>query len=168
MNRKYRRKYLFEFAKEKTNYKNKFYKIVFYAEEEDIFRIIRTVSNNSSMKMRIEKILFPKTIHDMCSNQIVINTELDVDYLRSYYIRIFCEYKEHIESYIDMKNQYEKIEQKVERSKNKLYDNLTIISNTKKYLESNSKYWSTKDGKLFFQNTGVMIGYYDLRNELDI
>ena len=67
-----------------------------------------------------------------------------------------------------MKNQYEKIEQKVERSKNKLYDNLTIISNTKKYLESNSKYWSTKDGKLFFQNTGVMIGYYDLRNELDI
>ena len=25
MNRKYRRKYLFEFAKEKTNYKNKFY-----------------------------------------------------------------------------------------------------------------------------------------------
>ena len=104
MNRKYRRKYLFEFAKEKTNYKNKFYKIVFYAEEEDIFRIIRTVSNNSSMKMRIEKILFPKTIHDMCSNQIVINTELDVDYLRSYYIRIFCEYKEHIESYIDMKN----------------------------------------------------------------
>ena len=67
-----------------------------------------------------------------------------------------------------MKNQYEKIEQKVERSKNKLYDNLTIISNTKKYLESNSKYWSTKDGKLFFKNTGVMIGYYDLRNELDI
>lgn len=27
MNRKYRRKYLFEFAKEKTNYKNKFYNI---------------------------------------------------------------------------------------------------------------------------------------------
>ena len=67
-----------------------------------------------------------------------------------------------------MKNQYEKIEQKVEKSKDKLYDNLTIISNTKKYLESNSKYWSTKDGKLFFQNASVMIGYYDLRNELDI
>ena len=30
-----------------------------------------------------------------------------------------------------MKNQYEKIEQKVEKSKDKLYDNLTIISNTK-------------------------------------
>ena len=103
MNREYRRKYLFEFAKEKRNYKNKFYKIVFHADEEDIFRIIRTVSNNSSMKMRIEKILFPKTIHDICSNKIVINTELDVTYLRSYYIRIFCEYKEHIESYIDMK-----------------------------------------------------------------
>lgn len=67
-----------------------------------------------------------------------------------------------------MKNQYEKIEQKVEKSKDKLYDNLTIISNTKKYLESNSKYWSTKDGKLFFQNTSVMTGYYNLRNELDI
>lgn len=67
-----------------------------------------------------------------------------------------------------MKNQYEKIEQKVEKSKDKLYDNLTIISNTQKYLESNSKYWSTKDGKLFFQNTSVMTGYYNLRNELDI
>ena len=67
-----------------------------------------------------------------------------------------------------MKSQYEKIEQKVEKSKDKLYDNLTIISNTKKYLESNSKYWSTKDGKLFFQNTSVMTGYYNLRNELDI
>ena len=36
MNRKYRRKYLFEFAKEKTNYKNKFYNIVFHAEKDDI------------------------------------------------------------------------------------------------------------------------------------
>ena len=60
------------------------------------------------------------------------------------------------------------IEQKVERSKDKLYDNLTIISNTKKYLESNSKYWSTKDGKLFFQDINIMTGYYNLRNELDI
>ena len=67
-----------------------------------------------------------------------------------------------------MKNQYEKIEQKVEKSKDKLYDNLTIISNTKKYLESNSKYWSTKDGKLFFQDINIMPGYYNLRNELDI
>lgn len=67
-----------------------------------------------------------------------------------------------------MKNQYEKIEQKVEKSKDKLYDNLTIISNTQKYLESNSKYWSTKDGKLFFQDINIMTGYYNLRNELDI
>ena len=108
MNREYRRKYLFEFAKEKTNYKNKFYNIVFHAAESDIFRIIRTVSNNPSMKMRIEKILFPKNIRDMSSNKIVINTDLDVGYLRSYYIRIFCEYKEYIENYIDMKKQYEK------------------------------------------------------------
>lgn len=108
MNREHRRKYLFEFAKEKTNYKNKFYKIVFHAEEEDIFRIIRTVSNNSSMKMRMDKILFPKTIYDMCNNKIVINAELDIDYLRSYYIKVFCEYREKIEGYIDMKNQYEK------------------------------------------------------------
>ena len=63
---------------------------------------------------------------------------------------------------------YVKIEQKVEKSKDKLYDNLTIISNTKKYLESNSKYWSTKDGKLFFQDINIMTGYYNLRNELDI
>ena len=38
-----------------------------------------------------------------------------------------------------MKKQYEKLEQKVEKSKDKLYNNLTIISNTKKYLENNSK-----------------------------
>ena len=108
MNREYRRKYLFEFAKEKTNYKNKFYKIVFHAEEDDIFRIIRTVSNNSSMKKRMEKILFPKSIYDMCNNKIVINAELEIDYLRSYYIKVFAEYREKIESYVDMKNRYEK------------------------------------------------------------
>ena len=66
-----------------------------------------------------------------------------------------------------MKSQYEKIEQKVEKSKDKLYNNLTIIS-TKKYLENNSKSWSTKDGKLFFQDINIMTGYYNLRNELDI
>lgn len=108
MNREHRRKYLFEFSKEKTNYKNKFYKIVFHAEEDDIFRIIRTVRNNSSMKRRIEKILFPKTVHDMCSNKIVINTNINIDYLRKYYIRIFCEYKSDIEGYINLKKQYEK------------------------------------------------------------
>ena len=67
-----------------------------------------------------------------------------------------------------MKSQYEKIEQKVEKSTDKLYNNLTIISNTKKYLEKNSKSWSTKDGKLFFQDISIMTGYYNLRNELDI
>ena len=67
-----------------------------------------------------------------------------------------------------MKSQYEKIEQKVEKSKDKLYNNLTIISNTKKYLENNSKSWLTKDGKLFFQDINIMTGYYNLRNELDI
>lgn len=67
-----------------------------------------------------------------------------------------------------MKSQYEKIEQKVEKSKDKLYNNLIIISNTKKYLENNSKSWSTKDGKLFFQDISIMTGYYNLRNELDI
>lgn len=67
-----------------------------------------------------------------------------------------------------MKKQYEKLEQKVEKSKDKLYNNLTIISNTKKYLENNSKYWSVKDEKLFFQDISIMTGYYNLRNELDV
>ena len=60
-----------------------------------------------------------------------------------------------------MKKQYEKLEQKVEKSKDKLYNNLTIISNTKKYLENNSKYWSVKDEKLFFQDINIMTGYYN-------
>ena len=67
-----------------------------------------------------------------------------------------------------MTEKQHRVEEKVEKSKDKLYDNLTIISNTKKYLESNSKYWSTKDGKLFFQDINIMTGYYNLRNELDI
>ena len=67
-----------------------------------------------------------------------------------------------------MKKQYEKLEQKVEKSKDKLYNNITIISNTKKYLENNSKYWSVKDEKLFFQDINIMTGYYNLRNELDV
>lgn len=108
MNREYRRKYLFEFAKEKINYKNKFYKIVFHADIEDISRIVKMVNSNSSMKMRIEKIFFPKTILDMCNSKIVINTELDIVFLRLYCMKIFSEYKEFLESYISLKNQYEK------------------------------------------------------------
>lgn len=92
-----------------------------------------------------------------------INSQ-EISLNKEYYIEIY----KTIMLSDSMKNQYEKIEQKVEKSKDKLYDNLTIISNTQKYLESNSKYWSTKDGKLFFQNTSVMTGYYNLRNELDI
>ena len=92
-----------------------------------------------------------------------INSQ-EISLNKEYYIEIY----KTIMLSDSMKNQYEKIEQKVEKSKDKLYDNLTIISNTQKYLESHSKYWSTKDGKLFFQNTSVMTGYYNLRNELDI
>lgn len=92
-----------------------------------------------------------------------INSQ-EISLNKEYYIEIY----KTIMLSDSMKKQYEKIEQKVEKSKDKLYDNLTIISNTQKYLESNSKYWSTKDGKLFFQNTSVMTGYYNLRNELDI
>lgn len=92
-----------------------------------------------------------------------INSQ-EISLNKEYYIEIY----KTIMLSDSMKNQYEKIEQKVEKSKDKLYDNLTIISNTQKYLESNSKYWSTKDGKLFFQSTSVMTGYYNLRNELDI
>lgn len=108
MNREHRRKYLFEFAKDKINYKNKFYKIIFHAEEDDIYRIMRVVGNNSSMRARMERILFPRTIHDMCSNKIVINTEINMEYLRSYYIKVFSEYSSYIERYILLKEQYEK------------------------------------------------------------
>lgn len=108
MNREHRRKYLFEFAKDKINYKNKFYKIIFQAEEDDIYRIMRVVGNNSSMRARMERILFPRTIHDMCSNKIVINTEINMEYLRSYYIKVFSEYSSYIERYILLKEQYEK------------------------------------------------------------
>ena len=108
MNREYRRKCLFEFAKEKINYKTKFYKMIFFAEEDDIYRIFRVIKNNSSMKMQMKKILFPQNIHDMCSNRIVMSTAIDMDYLRKYFIKIFSEYNIYIEKYIELKNQYEK------------------------------------------------------------
>ena len=56
----------------------------------------------------MERILFPRTIHDMCSNKIVINTEINMEYLRSYYIKVFSEYSSYIERYILLKEQYEK------------------------------------------------------------
>lgn len=92
MNREYRRKYLFDFAKEKITYKNKFYKIVFFSEEDDISRILRTVDNNISMKKRMDKILFPQSIQDMCSKKLVLNSDIQIDFLRKYYMSIFNKY----------------------------------------------------------------------------
>lgn len=108
MNREYRRKYLFDFAKEKITYKNKFYKIVFFSEEDDISRILRTVDNNISMKKRMDKILFPQSIQDMCSKKLVLNSDIQIDFLRKYYMSIFNKYIYKIEKYVELKTEFEK------------------------------------------------------------
>lgn len=108
MNREYRRKYLFDFAKEKKDYKNKFFKIVFFAKDDDISRILRTVNNNISMKQRINKILFPQNIHDMCSKKLVLNTDIHIDFLKKYYVSIFEKYIDKIKKYVELKTEFEK------------------------------------------------------------
>ena len=65
-----------------------------------------------------------------------------------------------------MKNQYKKIEEKIEKSNDKLHNNLIVISNAKKYLEKNTKSWEIKEGKLIFKNPNIMIEYYNIINQL--
>ena len=65
-----------------------------------------------------------------------------------------------------MKSQYELLENEIEKSKDNLYDKLTIISNMKQFLESNSRYWSIKDKKIIFTNTNIMTEFYNMKNEL--
>ena len=86
MNRQQRRKYLFDFAKQKIDYKNKFYKIIFFLETDDISRILRTIDNNKAMKQKLDKILFPQHINEMCSEKLVLNIDIEIDSLRQYYI----------------------------------------------------------------------------------
>lgn len=66
-----------------------------------------------------------------------------------------------------MKNQLLKMEESVEKSRDNLIDKLTIVSNIKKFLEENSRYWNVKDDQLIFTNTNIMVQYYDLLNELN-
>ncbi len=108
MNREHRRKYLFDFAKEKLAYKNKFYNIIYFAENEDIARIMKSVNNSLSMKKRLEKILFPQCIHDMCTYKLVLNTDFRLDFLMNYYRVVFEQYRTKIETYINLKTEFEK------------------------------------------------------------
>ena len=52
-------------------------------------------------------------------------------------------------------------------ARDNLIDKLTIVSNIKKFLEENSRYWNVKDDQLIFTNTNIMVQYYDLLNELN-
>ena len=65
-----------------------------------------------------------------------------------------------------MKNQYNKLEEEIEHSKDKMYDKMNKIENIKLYLEKSSNYWTIKDEKIIFTNTNIMIEYYNLMNEL--
>jgi len=65
-----------------------------------------------------------------------------------------------------MKNQYSKIEEQIEKSKDSLYDKLNVVTSTKKFLENNSKYWKINDeNQLIFTNTNIMVQYYDMINK---
>lgn len=66
-----------------------------------------------------------------------------------------------------MKSQLTKMEESIEKSKDKLYDKLSILSKIKTHLEENSRYWNVKDDKIVFTNANIMVEYYDLINELN-
>lgn len=66
-----------------------------------------------------------------------------------------------------MKNQLTKMEESVEKSKDKLYDKFSLLSKIKTHLEENSRYWNVKDDKIVFTNANIMVEYYDLINELN-
>lgn len=106
MNRKQRRKYLFDFAKEKIGYKNKFYKMIYFVETDDIDRILRTIDNNKSMKQKLYKILFPQHINEMCNEKLVFNKDIKIDSLRQYYVYIFKKNITKIEKYLTYKLQF--------------------------------------------------------------
>lgn len=108
MNRQQRRKYLFDFAKQKIDYKNKFYKIIFFLETNDISRILRTIDNNKAMKQKLDKILFPQHINEMCSEKLVLNIDIEIDSLRQYYVYIFKKNITKIEKYLKYKSEFEK------------------------------------------------------------
>ncbi len=65
-----------------------------------------------------------------------------------------------------MKSQYENLEIEIENTKDQIHDKINIIANAKKYLEDRTNYWSVKDEKIVFKNNNIMIGYYNLINEL--
>ncbi len=108
MNRQQRRNYLFDFAKQKIDYKNKFYKIIFFLETDDISRILRTIDNNKAMKQKLDKILFPQHINEMCSEKLVLNIDIEIDSLRQYYVYIFKKNITKIEKYLKYKSEFEK------------------------------------------------------------
>lgn len=108
MNRKQRRKYLFDFAKEKIGYKNKFYKMIYFVETDDMDRILRTIDNNKSMKQKLYKILFPQHINEMCNEKLVFNKDIKIDSLRQYYVYIFKKNITKIEKYLTYKLEFEK------------------------------------------------------------
>ena len=43
-------------------------------------------------KKRMDKILFPQSIQDMCSKKLVLNSDIQIDFLRKYYMSIFNKY----------------------------------------------------------------------------
>lgn len=65
-----------------------------------------------------------------------------------------------------MKSQYENLEIEIENSKDQIYDKINILTNAKHYLENRKNHWSVKDGRIIFKNNNIMIGYYNIINEL--
>ncbi len=86
----------------------------------------------------------------------------DISSKRSYYVELY----KTIMLSDSMKSKYQKIEEKAEKSKDKLYDNLTIVLNAKKYLDNHAKNWEIKDEKIVFKNPNTMIEYYNIINQI--
>ena len=81
---------------------------------------------------------------------------------KEYYIEL---YKEVMLSDA-MKNQYNKLEEKIKNEKGRLYEKLNKIEKIKLFLQENEQSWTIKDDKIQFNNLNRMTEYYSLLNQI--
>jgi len=86
----------------------------------------------------------------------------NINVRKEYYIEL---YKEVMLS-DTMKNQYNKLEEKIKNEKGRLYEKLNKIEKIKLFLEENEKSWTIKEDKIQFNNLNCMTEYYNLLNQI--
>ncbi|MEQ8154883.1 MAG: hypothetical protein ABRQ25_08385 [Clostridiaceae bacterium] len=107
MNREKRRYRLFELKREKKNYKNCFFNILFNAEAEDINRIFRSMYKFPDLMNKMEKIFLPKSLEEMCINKMVFNSKINEVVIEEISFNVIKLFTNKINKFVIMKYNYE-------------------------------------------------------------